>query len=98
MEGGMQWPIGIAGPELLWPGEFQNWQVGMMSALATSTTFPSVPAFPTGGDAHWETENRTVWNEQMHMSEERELVYEISWITELGVWRRFLRFQRKVQN
>jgi len=77
---------------------FQNWQVGLMSALATSTTFPSVPAFPAGGDAHWETENRTVWNEQEHASEERELVYEISWIAELGVWRRFLRSQRKARN
>jgi len=77
---------------------FQNWQVGLMSALATSTTFPSVPAFPAGGDAHWESENRTVWNEQEHASEERELVYEISWIEELGIWRRFLRSNRKVQS
>jgi hypothetical protein len=36
--------------------------------------------------------------EGQHTSGERELVYEISWIAELGVWRRFLRSQRKVQN
>ena len=77
---------------------FQNWQVGLMSALAASTTFPSVPAFPTGDDAHWETQNCTVWNEREHASEERELVYEISWIAELGIWRRFLRSNRKVQS
>jgi hypothetical protein len=42
---------------------------------------------------HWETRRRVVWNEQEHT---RELVYEISWIKELGLWRRFLRSQRKV--
>jgi hypothetical protein len=59
---------------------------------------PRVPVFPAGIDVHWETQNRTVWNEQEHASEERELVYEISWISELGVWRRFLRSQRKARN
>jgi len=59
---------------------------------------PLVPAFPAGVDARRETENRMVWNEQEHASEERELVYEISWIAELGVWRRFLRSQRKARN
>jgi len=54
-------------------------------------------AFPAGIDAHWEKENRTIWNEWEHASEERELVYEISWISELGVWRRFLRSQRRVK-
>ena len=54
-------------------------------------TFPS-----TGVDTHWVTNNRTVWNEQKRVSEERELVYEISWIPELGVWRSFLRSQRRV--
>lgn len=77
---------------------FQNQQVDLMSAMATSTTFLSIPAFPVGVDVRWETENRMVWNEQEHASEERELVYEISWIAELGVWRRFLWSQRKAQN
>src|SRR6266576_1673953 len=57
-----------------------------MSAMV-SCVAPLVPAFPAGVDARWETENRTVWNEQEHANEERELVYEISWIAELGVWR-----------
>jgi hypothetical protein len=68
-----------------------------MSALVSYLALP-VPVFPAGVNAHWETENRTVWNEQEHASEERELVYEISWIAELGVWRRFLRSQRKARN
>ena len=68
-----------------------------MSAVV-SYVASSVPAFPAGVNTHWETENRTVWNEQAHASEERELVYEISWIAELGVWRRFLKSQRKAQN
>ena len=77
---------------------FQNQRVDLMSAMATSTTFLSVQVFPPGVEAHWETENRTLWNELQHASEERELVYEISWIAELGVWRRFLRSRRKVPN
>lgn len=56
------------------------------------------PPFPAAIDVHWETENRMLWNEQQHTNEQRELVYEISWIAELGLWRRFLRSQRKVQN
>ena len=48
-----------------------------MSAMV-SYVAPLVPSFPAGVDARWETENRTVWNEQEHASEELELVYEIS--------------------
>jgi hypothetical protein len=50
----------------------------------------------SGIDTHWETKNHTVWNEQERVSEERELVYEISWIPELGAWRSFLRSQRRL--
>jgi hypothetical protein len=67
-------------------------------SVMVSYVAPLVPAFPAGVDARCETENRTVWNEQERASEERELIYEISWISELGVWRRFLRSQRKVPN
>ena len=77
---------------------FQNQQVDLMSSIVTSAAFLSVPAFPAAVEAHWETENRTVWNEVEHASEECELVYEISWIAELGIWRRFLRSQRKAQS
>jgi len=53
-------------------------------------------AFPLGLDVHWETENRVMWNERERVSEKQELIYEVSWISELGVWRRFLRSRRKV--
>jgi hypothetical protein len=55
-------------------------------------------AFPVGLEIHWETENRLLWNERECLSEKEELIYEVSWICELGVWRRFLRSRRKVQN
>jgi len=35
-------------------------------------------------ELHWETENRVVWNKHEHTNEDRELVYEFSWIEELG--------------
>ncbi len=57
-----------------------------------------LPTFPEGVDVHWETQRRMVWNVREHRSEERELVYEISWIPELGIWRSFLRSQRKVKS
>ena len=53
-------------------------------------------AFPVGLEVHWETENRLIWNERECLSEKEELIYEVSWICELGVWRRFLIAQRKV--
>ena len=63
-----------------------------------NSAVPLVHEFPTGVDVHWETQRRMVWNVREHMSEERELVYEISWIAELGLWRSFLRSQRKVKS
>jgi hypothetical protein len=47
---------------------------------------------------HWETQRRVVWNEQEHKREEYELVYEISWMQELGLWRSFLRSHHKVES
>ena len=54
-----------------------------------------VPSAPLGTDARFETEKRTVWVEATRSYEVREFVYEVSWIAELGVWRRFLRAYRK---
>ena len=51
-------------------------------------------SFPKGLDTHWITENRVEWNEEHHKTEECELVYEVSWIPELSLWRRFLRSRR----
>jgi len=67
-----------------------------MSAVASSSAILPISGFPAGVDVHWETQRRVVWNEQGHTREEYELVYEISWIKELGLWRSFLRSQRKV--
>jgi hypothetical protein len=67
-----------------------------MSAAASSSTIPPISGFPAGIDMHWETERRVVWNEREHTSEEYELVYEISWVEELGLWRSFLRSHHKV--
>lgn len=61
---------------------------------AVALIVPESPAV----DTRWETEHRMVWNQQQHISEERELVYEITWIAELSSWRRFLRCQRRVNS
>lgn len=68
-----------------------------MSVMNHFSEARDIPAFPVAVELHWEIESRLVWNEHERANEERELVYEISWITELGAWRRFLRSQRKVQ-
>jgi hypothetical protein len=68
-----------------------------MSTGATHAEALPIAALPQGLDAYWETVNRTVWNERENTSEECELVYEISWISELGTWRRFLRSRRKLR-
>lgn len=64
---------------------------------AASRESTDLLAFPAGLDVHWETEKRVVWNERERVNEEEELVYEVSWICEIGVWRRFLKSRRKVQ-
>ena len=69
-----------------------------MSAIATHARDLFVPAVPTGVDTHWETVTCLVWNQHQQADEKRELVYEISWIPELGTWRRFLRSQQKVKS
>ena len=69
-----------------------------MSAVTIHASALFVRAFPTALDTHWETVTCLVWNQHEHGSEECELVYEISWIPELGTWRRFLRSQRKVKS
>lgn len=53
--------------------------------------------FPKGVDVHWETESRQMWNDKERTTEEQELIYEVSWIPELGLWRRFLRSRKRAQ-
>ena len=62
-----------------------------------ATALP-LPTVPLGIDPHWEMENRTVWNEESHTNEVHEFVYEVSWIPELLLWRRFLRTHRVVSS
>jgi len=69
-----------------------------MFVIANSSAILRIPGFPAGVDMHWETQRRVVWNEQEHTREEHELVYEISWIEELGLWRTFLRSHHKVND
>jgi hypothetical protein len=80
-------------PVKAWKG-----QVESMSAAANRSTILPISDFPAGVDTHWETQRRVVWNERKHTSEEHELVYEISWVEELGLWRSFLRSRRKVND
>ena len=52
-------------------------------------------SFPKGAaDTHWITENRILWNEAHRKAEDCELVYEVSWVSEINAWRSFLRSQR----
>jgi hypothetical protein len=51
--------------------------------------------FPAWLDVHWETDSRVMWNEQERVAEKEELIYEVSWIREIGAWRRILRSRRK---
>jgi hypothetical protein len=52
--------------------------------------------FPERIDVHWATTKLQVWNAREGTAEQQELVYEVSWIKELGMWRRFLISRRKV--
>ncbi len=76
---------------------FGTRQVVLMSAGATHGEALPFAIFSEGTDAHWETEIRTVWNARQFTAEKHELVYEVSWISDLGVWRRFLRSDRAVK-
>jgi hypothetical protein len=69
----------------------------MPTIASGSAVFP-VPMFPEGVHVHWEAQRRMVWNDRVHASEEHELVYEISWVEELGLWRTFLRSHHKVKS
>jgi len=59
-------------------------------------TAACTPPFPVRTDVHWERANLQVWNARDGAPEQQELVYEVSWINELGTWRHFLTSRRKV--
>lgn len=64
----------------------------------TASYEPAIPVvvLPARVDAYWETQHRSVWNELECATEEQELTYEVTWISELGAWRRFLKSRRIV--
>jgi hypothetical protein len=69
----------------------------MQEAEATSHVLAlPLPMFPAGVDTRWETTNCSVWNDRERIAEKQELIYEVAWIPELGIWRRFLRSRRKL--
>lgn len=59
-------------------------------------TTACIAPFPERTDVHWETTNLRVWNGREGTAEQQEMVYEVSWIKELGTWRRFLTSRRTV--
>ena len=59
-------------------------------------TAACIAPFSERTDVHWETTNLPIWNAREGAAEPQELVYEVSWIKELGMWRRFLTSRRKV--
>jgi len=67
----------------------------MSCATAPEEPITQVAAFPGAADVHWETQISVTWNEQERAVEREELIYEVSWIPELGTYRWFLRSRRK---
>ena len=65
-----------------------------MSGTVIEIDNSAAASFPKGTDTHWITETRVLWNDKHRKAEKCELVYEVSWIPELGMWRSFLRSRR----
>jgi len=70
----------------------------MIYRSASQDASTAITPFSAGVDVHLEMERCVSWNEQERVSEVEELIYEVSWIPELGAWRRFLRSRQKLQN
>ncbi len=70
----------------------------MRFEFASHATAACTAPFPERTDVHWETTNLQVWNAREGTAEQHDLVYEVSWVEDLGMWRRFLASRRKVQN
>ena len=71
-------------------------EVEMRHEVDSDETAACVAPFSERTDVHWETTNLPIWNAREGAAEQQELVYEVSWIKELGMWRRFLTSRCKV--
>jgi hypothetical protein len=69
-----------------------------MQILASSSAALPVRGFPEGVQVRGEMQPREAWTEGADMNEVHELVYEISWIEELGLWHTFLRPHHMVKH
>ena len=69
----------------------------MTYTIASYPPALNVAVLPVRVNEYRETQHRLVWNELEFATEEQELIYEVTWIPELGAWRRFLKSRRKVQ-
>jgi hypothetical protein len=79
-----------------WSSEVPDREFEMGYAIASQV--PDLEAvLPPKVDVHWETDNRVVWNEMECAAQEQELIYEVTWIPEIGAWRRFLKSRRNVE-
>jgi hypothetical protein len=70
----------------------------MRHAIHRHESIPHIAPFPNRVDTHFETTRLPGANRHEHTSEQEELVYEVSSIEELGMWRRFLTSRRMLQN
>jgi len=59
-------------------------------------TADCIAPFSERTDVHWETTSLPIWNAREGAVEQQQLVYEVSWIKELGMWRRFLTSRCKI--
>jgi hypothetical protein len=77
----------------------RKFQTGSLKmGYTTASQLPAIEAMlPPKIDVHWETDNRVVWNEMECAAQEQELIYEVTWIPEIGAWRRFLKSRRNVE-
>jgi len=77
-------------------GKSQTKRLSVMQEATSHIPTLPLPLFPAGVDTRWETTNCVVWNDRERLVENQELIYEVAWIPELGIWRRFLRSRRKL--
>jgi len=67
-----------------------------MGTLNSHATALQIPAAPLGANPRYETDRRLVWDQETRSNEVLEFVYEVTWIPERGVWRKFLLTRRKL--